>query len=322
MRLICLSILLVILLYAQSAFADCVVNSFLRAGSRGAEVKCLQKKVGAVTDGSFGPLTNMAVKAFQSNNGLVADGIVGPLTLSALNGVLVDEGNYPAGCTSTIGYSTTTGAKCDGSSNFALDNPLVVNDNNKFKSSVENANSKNPNLVNLDQFIETIVEVNKKSGSDEKELELISNTLRQAVLSSNVDYKEKFKELLANESKLSVNLDPAPSIFGKVITKALSWFGINPPVAQAQAVALPFGGALLLPFPCAGSWMLVITPLPPTNVKVLSYYPETQGFASYNIPFTEFLLGTYVPVGVCSYGLVNIKTEGTITPMVGSSPLP
>lgn len=62
----------------------------LKQGSRGEQVKTMQKKLknwgyynGAV-DGIFGKQTKTAVIRFQKNNGLTADGIVGAKTLSAL----------------------------------------------------------------------------------------------------------------------------------------------------------------------------------------------------------------------------------------------
>ena len=62
----------------------------LKQGSKGADVKTLQRKLknwgyytGSV-DGIFGKQTTAAVKYFQRRNGLVADGIVGKKTLSAL----------------------------------------------------------------------------------------------------------------------------------------------------------------------------------------------------------------------------------------------
>lgn len=62
----------------------------LKQGSRGEEVKTLQRKLknwgyysGAV-DGIFGAKTKEAVKYFQRKNGLTVDGIAGAKTLSAL----------------------------------------------------------------------------------------------------------------------------------------------------------------------------------------------------------------------------------------------
>ncbi len=59
----------------------------LKRGSRGEEVKTLQKKLNLIADGIFGPLTEEAVKDFQTKNNLGVDGIVGPKTWAALGEV-------------------------------------------------------------------------------------------------------------------------------------------------------------------------------------------------------------------------------------------
>lgn len=56
----------------------------LRRGATGDLVVRLQRLVGAVADGAFGPLTEVAVRDVQRRLGLVPDGIVGPLTWAAL----------------------------------------------------------------------------------------------------------------------------------------------------------------------------------------------------------------------------------------------
>lgn len=56
----------------------------LKLGSRGEEVKQLQKALNLIPDGIFGPLTEEAVKNFQKQNRLTADGIVGPSTWNKL----------------------------------------------------------------------------------------------------------------------------------------------------------------------------------------------------------------------------------------------
>ncbi len=58
-----------------------------RLGSRGSEVRDIQKKLAALgyysgsVDGIYGSKTESAVRAFQRNCGLTADGIAGPKTL-------------------------------------------------------------------------------------------------------------------------------------------------------------------------------------------------------------------------------------------------
>ncbi len=84
----------------------------LKMGMRSAQVTDLQATLGVTPmSGYFGPITKAAVMAFQAANGLTADGIVGAMTGAKLSGA-VSGGTYPAGCTSSAGYSTVTGMPC------------------------------------------------------------------------------------------------------------------------------------------------------------------------------------------------------------------
>ncbi len=56
----------------------------VRRGSTGPWVVELQRALGIVADGDFGPKTNAALRAFQSAHGLVEDGIAGRNTYRAL----------------------------------------------------------------------------------------------------------------------------------------------------------------------------------------------------------------------------------------------
>jgi peptidoglycan hydrolase-like protein with peptidoglycan-binding domain len=100
-------------LIGASAFAAYDFGSYtLKVGSKGEAVKNVQIVVGATpVDGAFGPITKAKVMAWQANNGLVADGFFGPMSKAKANEV---SGSYPNGCTSAVGYSSTTGVKCDG----------------------------------------------------------------------------------------------------------------------------------------------------------------------------------------------------------------
>lgn len=60
------------------------VMTTIKLGSRGEDVKTLQKKLNLIADGIFGPITDEAVKNFQKANGLAVDGIVGPKTWEKL----------------------------------------------------------------------------------------------------------------------------------------------------------------------------------------------------------------------------------------------
>ena len=100
-------------------------------GSTGSDVKCLQQILnqtastqvsvtGAGSPGNetsyFGGLTLAAVKIYQAAHGMTPANQVGPMTRAALNatlgGTVTPVTTLPAGCTSTAGFSPTTGASC------------------------------------------------------------------------------------------------------------------------------------------------------------------------------------------------------------------
>lgn len=56
----------------------------LKIGSKGNDVRTLQRILNLYADGIFGEITKEAVKKFQSENGLWADGVVGPKTWAKL----------------------------------------------------------------------------------------------------------------------------------------------------------------------------------------------------------------------------------------------
>jgi peptidoglycan hydrolase-like protein with peptidoglycan-binding domain len=60
----------------------------LRRGDVGVAVKTLQRGLGLVVDGLFGPRTEAAVRQWQRERGLVPDGIVGPRSWAMLDKVL------------------------------------------------------------------------------------------------------------------------------------------------------------------------------------------------------------------------------------------
>ena len=65
----------------------------LKKGSRGEEVKQLQKALGVGADGIFGSGTEAVVKKFQKDNGLAVDGLVGPGTWEAIG---IDTDSFEA----------------------------------------------------------------------------------------------------------------------------------------------------------------------------------------------------------------------------------
>ena len=111
-----LAILVGVTAFAAPTKAACDLGTItLKQGQRSAAVTCLQASLGmSQQTGYFGTLTLAAVKAFQANHGLTADGKVGAMTKVAITGAAPVVTNYPAGCTSAVGFSATTGLPCNG----------------------------------------------------------------------------------------------------------------------------------------------------------------------------------------------------------------
>jgi murein DD-endopeptidase MepM/ murein hydrolase activator NlpD len=78
----------------------------LDLGDQGGLVAHLQKQLGVVADGIFGPQTDAAVRQFQLRAGLTVDGIVGPATWGALfpqgSGAPIGGSNIPPQVKETI----------------------------------------------------------------------------------------------------------------------------------------------------------------------------------------------------------------------------
>ena len=58
----------------------------IKLGSKGEDVKVLQKYLGINPDGDFGPVTDKKVKEWQKSKGLTPDGVVGPHSWSIILG--------------------------------------------------------------------------------------------------------------------------------------------------------------------------------------------------------------------------------------------
>ena len=63
----------------------------IKIGSKGDDVKKIQKKLGLVADGSFGSKTESAIKSWQKENGLTDDGIVGKNTWDKMFPIVIKE---------------------------------------------------------------------------------------------------------------------------------------------------------------------------------------------------------------------------------------
>ena len=94
-------------------------STTLKVGSKGEYVKTLQTLVGAIPDGDFGPNTKAKVATWQAANGLEVDGMFGKMSMAKANMTSsTGNGSYPAGCSSNVGFSTTTGASCSSSVSY------------------------------------------------------------------------------------------------------------------------------------------------------------------------------------------------------------
>ena len=76
----------------------------IKLGSKGEDVKVLQKFLGIVPDGNFGPTTDRKVKEWQKSKGLTPDGVVGPKSWT-----LIIPATAPTTVNSTQVHTTSVG---------------------------------------------------------------------------------------------------------------------------------------------------------------------------------------------------------------------
>lgn len=301
---------------AQGAIST-VFTSNLMLGSSGSQVLALQKLLNADLDtrissagpGSpgnetsyFGLLTKAAIIRFQEK---YAGEILAPAGLTRGSGYVGQYTKMKLNVLSALSVVTEMAAPAP--------TPAVA------PMAME---PENPNLKNLDSFFFALDTVAAEEGIPASELATIKKEITKAVATT-TNLREKFLDLVQSQSAQAAE-DTSP--IGKLLATAERAFGsVFAPGRAHAAGGVPFGGALLFPFYCwnSNTWLLTIQPLPPTFVTLLSYVPGSQAFLSYNIPATQWLLGNYVPGGVCVFACpycVTIPAEGTITPVVGSSP--
>jgi len=257
----------------------------------------------------FGPATLSAVIRFQNlypeeilaPGGLVyGTGTVGPLTRKKLSSIAVAQ--VSPGASTTTSLPSTT--------------PLA--------STVATTTTE---ILTSEDFVGKVIDVSKRKGVKEKNIEIITAVLEDEIAKGNFNNPDYEFFLNGEVSVDKTNLPEKTGFFGKLFKGIFPFLDFRPSVAEAQA---PFGGAILGYIFCTESanYMVFISPLPPSFPALVSYTPGTQGFPYRNLPFARFLLGNYTPgTGACVMPIplppytIVIPTEGTILPLVGSSPL-
>ena len=323
MRIVLLSVLATLLVLSTGKVVDAQTNNAgilttnLSLGSSGIQVIALQKilnqdpgtRVVAAGPGSpgnetpyFGALTQNAVIRFQNK--------------------YASEVLAPAGLTYASGYvGSYTRTKLNGlmseASNITPTAPIAAS------PPASTSSPQNPNLENLTIILADVDKVGAEQGLSSATLASVKTAVIER-LSTTTDLRALFFKKANIAPQQSTTYDS--SIVGRalaIVEQALSAVFV---ARHAQAaVDAYFGGAVLGLLPCDGDiWNIYLEPLPPLYPTVLSYAGGSQVFASYNIPFTTYLLGAYtpVPMAYCWLGYYPVPSEGMITPEVGSSALP
>lgn len=314
---------LAIFLFSAPAILGATTISFLRnlkIGDSGDDVLLLQKtlnldlwtRVSVIGPGSpgnetlfFGSRTRDAVVRFQGKYaaevltpvGLIrGTGFVGPLTRQKLSSLLALRVPPPV---TPIATPTPTAT-----------NPIATP-----------APISNPNLINLEPFIESVTNIQERNNVSKNVIALITNQIRIDALTKG-DFKVEFvrREIEANKVRTQSN-----NYWRNVLTapfSALESFFARPVFAAGGA---PFGGPIEYTFPCTCSSISLVYVGPPSIASVLDYEFGTQAYLSFNLPYAAFILGEYTPGtgGACEIyvgtGCSSITSEGTITSQVGSS---
>lgn len=311
-----LLVLLSCAVWARVQATTSMFTSNLMLGSQGAQVIALQQMLNRDPDtliaytgpGSpgyetsyFGVLTRAAVIRFQEK--------------------YASETLSPAGITRGSGFvGAYTRAKLNILSMLTADSSLTPALPTVSTSPTSPAN---PNLQNIDTFLAAIDSVATKRGTDATTIATIKEQVLKEVATT-TDLLATFVRLVEKNSPQAKSEESSFKNIVAAVGNALN--SVFMPRQARAGVGLPFGGPLAFAFYCTCSfnWLITVGPLPPTYVTLLSYYPGSQAYLSYNIPATRWLLGEYTGGGVClivvPHGCLSLPTQGLITPVVGSSP--
>ncbi|MFA5997829.1 MAG: peptidoglycan-binding domain-containing protein [Candidatus Paceibacterota bacterium] len=301
---------------AQAGAPNAFMNN-LSLGSSGPQVIALQRilnrdpdtRIASTGSGSpgnetsyFGALTKRAVVRFQAK---YASEVLTPAGLSQGNGYV---GLYTRAKLNTISTLSQTSA------------PRVDTQTVPAETPAPAMASQNPNLKNVDKFLAALDSVATKQGASATEIAAVKEQVMK-VIATTTDLHATFLKMVQDTPNQAVQ---DTSLIGRTLAMVERAFDTVFMPGRARAgTGVPFGGALLFPLPCNGGvWNIMLSPLPPTFVTLVSYMSGSQAFLSYNIPATSWLLGEYTPgPGACWIGPYYIYSEGLITPVVGSSPV-
>lgn len=309
---------------AVSPSVDCVLTAFLKVGSRGAEVRCLQRKVGVVADGIFGPITAAAVMVFQSNHGLAADGMVGPLSRAAFSRVAANRNSVvvPTPLTPPTALTPPT----------PITTPIIIPETSQASGGKKPESLKNPQQ-NLETYIASVKKALIKRGDSSDTISFIEEKLRRDAM-ENPNALQQFFDTQREIYKrtISKNIFKAPVLMflKKAVSSVDGIFSIQKASASSGA---PFGGFIIFVASeiCTCNQMIgqlfVELPSAPVGISnmTLNYVKGAQAFLNYNLPEEDTAsLGFYTP-GVLSCLIrvhkvcVPLPAAGQITPVVGTS---
>ncbi len=189
-------------------------------------------------------------------------------------------------------------------------------------------NHTNPNEVNLDLFINQVLEVNKDRGLSEEKLAKIESRIRKDAATT-TDFRVLMAKQMQERSGEQIKTSRIPKtlsrLFGTAITERLTYLNVFKPKTVFADPGLAFNGLITYRYPCSCSETWLVGVYGPSG-GLFDYEIGTQEYQYFNLPNAEFAVGDYTPatVPVCysepeSDCTVVIETRGVITGQTGTS---